>query len=393
MNKVVTMCLLIIFLIGIPLNAYSDVNSEEEPFENHEEHEETVASSFERGVVVEVIAAIDEESSDEEYSGFNIMTQVVKIKVLTGRYKGEELIIENNFSGNKAFDIIVSEGDKVILSIEETFDEAPKIYISNFVRDTYINYILIGFALLLIIIGKLKGVKSIITLAITIFVILKVMLPLFLKGYNPILVTIVCAIFIIITTFFIISGINTKSISAIIGTVGGVLIAGTIAYIIGSSANLTGLSSEEAGMLIYIPQNIEFNFQGLLFAGIIIGALGAVMDVAMSVASSMHEIREVNPEIDYLTLMKSGMNVGRDIMGTMSNTLILAYTGSSIPLLLLFMAYEFSMIEILNMDLMATEIVRSLIGSIGLILTIPITSLTTGFIVKLKKIKQVRTLP
>lgn len=390
MNKVFALCVLIIFLIGIPLNAYSDVNYEEESFENHEE---TVAGLSERGVVVEVIAVIDEESSDEEYSGFNIMTQVLKIKVLTGTYKGEEFIIENDSSGNKAFDIIVSEGDKVILGIEEIPDEAPEIYITNFVRDTYINYILIGFALLLIIIGKLKGVKSIITLTITIFVILKVMLPLFLKGYNPILVTVACAIFIIITTFFIIAGISTKSISAIVGTAGGVLIAGTIAYIIGSSANLTGLSSEEAGMLIYIPQNIEFNFQGLLFAGIIIGALGAVMDVAMSVASTMYEIREVNPEIDYLTLMKSGMNVGRDIMGTMSNTLILAYTGSSIPLLLLFMAYEASMIDILNMDLIATEIVRSLIGSIGLILTIPITSLTTGFIVKLKKIKQVRTLP
>ena len=211
------------------------------------------------------------------------------------------------------------------------------------------------------------------------------MLPLFLQEYNPIWVTVISAIFIVITTFFIIAGINTKSISAIIGTTGGVLIAGALAYTIGSAANLTGLSSEEANMLIFIPQNIEFNFRGLLFAGIIIGALGAVMDVAMSVASSMHEIREINPEIDSYNLMKSGMNVGRDIMGTMSNTLILAYTGSSIPLLLVFIAYEASMVKILNMDLIATEIVRSLVGSIGLILTIPITSFTTGFIVNLKK--------
>lgn len=382
MKKTVAIVLLLVYFITIPLAAYADEYDEEEFYEDEEVIEE---APLERGVVTEIISDIDKETLDELDGSFDILAQVVMVKVLTGKYKDQEFLIENSVSGNQTFDIIVSEGDKVLLNIQEEPGEAPIISVASFIRDTYTYYILVAFVLLLLIIGRLKGVKSVITLTITISVILFFMLPLFLKGYNPVWVTVVCAIFIIITTFFIIAGINTKSISAIIGTTGGVLAAGGLAYLIGTAAKLTGLSSHEATMLMYIPQNIEFNFQGLLFAGIIIGALGAVMDVAMSVASSMHEIREINPEIDHYSLMKSGMNVGRDIMGTMSNTLILAYTGSSIPLLLLFMAYGTSMTKILNLDLIATEIVRSLVGSIGLILTIPITSLTTGFIVKLKK--------
>ncbi len=382
MKKTIAIVLLLVYFISIPLATYADESYEEEPYEYDEEIEDILS---EKGIITEIISDVDEEALNDLDGSFNIVTQVVMVKVLTGKYKDQEFLIENNVGGNEAFQIIVSEGDNVILAIQEEPGEAPIVNVAGFVKDTYIYYILIAFVLLLLIIGRLKGVKAIITLTITVAVIILFMLPKFLEGYNPVLITIASAIFIIITTFFIIAGINTKSISAIIGTTGGVLVAGGLAYLIGSAAKLTGLSSHESTMLIYIPQNIEFNFQGLLFAGIIIGALGAVMDVAMSVASSMHEIRELNPEIDHFSLMKSGMNVGRDIMGTMSNTLILAYTGSSIPLLLLFIAYKTSMFDILNMDLIATEIVRSLVGSIGLILTIPITSLTTGFIVKLKK--------
>ena len=138
------------------------------------------------------------------------------------------------------------------------------------------------------------------------------------------------------------------------------IIAGIISYGFGNIAKLTGLSAQEAQMLMFIPQGIEFDFKGLLFAGIIIGALGAVMDVAMSISSAMDEIRSNNTSIATKDLVRSGLVVGRDIMGTMSNTLILAYTGSAIPLLLLFIAYETSIVNVLNLDLIATEVVRPL---------------------------------
>ena len=203
-----------------------------------------------------------------------------------------------------------------------------------------------------------------------------------LKGANPIPITILISIVVTILTMFIVGGINKKSIAAVVGTSGGVLVAGIIAYYIGSQVKLTGLSSEEATMLMYIPQEVNFDFRGLLFSGIILGSLGAVMDVGMSIASSMDEIHKANPNLTRKELFKSGMNVGKDVMGTMTNTLILAYTGSSIPVLLLFMAYETSIAKILNLDVIATEAIRSLAGSIGLVLTIPLTALVSSTLIK-----------
>ncbi len=126
-------------------------------------------------------------------------------------------------------------------------------------------------------------------------------------------------------------------------------------------------------MLMFIPQEINFDFRGLLFSGIILASLGAVMDVSMSISSSMFEIIKIDPTIKKSDLISAGMNVGRDIIGTMSNTLILVYVGCSLPLMLLFMAYDISFIEIINKDMIASEIVRALAGSIGLTLAIPIT--------------------
>jgi uncharacterized membrane protein len=183
---------------------------------------------------------------------------------------------------------------------------------------------------------------------------------------------------ITIITLLIISGINRKTFSTIIGTSSGILIGGVLALIFGNLSNLTGLSSEEARMLPFIPQNISFDFRGILFSGIILASLGAVMDVSMSISSSMFEIAKADPTIKKNDLISAGMNVGRDIIGTMSNTLILVYIGSSVPLILLFLAYNINFIEIINKDIIASEIIRALSGSIGLILAIPITVLISA---------------
>lgn len=340
-----------------------------------------------KGKVIEILS--DLQSTEDYESGFlEIQKQVIKVLVTTGKYKDQEFVIENHVSGNPAFDIIVQEGDYVLLEIAEFENEPPQIYVSNFVRDRYLAILLAVFFGLLIIIGKMKGIKSVISLTITATVILKLMLPLILKGFSPIWVAVLAATIITSITFIIIGGINIKSFSAIIGTIGGVVIAGILAYIVGSLVKLTGLSSEEASMLMYIPQQINFDFRGLLFAGIIIGTLGAVMDIGMSIASAMYEMKMLNPEISPKQLIVSGLNIGKDVMGTMSNTLILAYTGSAIPLLLLFMAYDTSFVKIINLDLIATEVVRALVGSIGLIIAIPITALSTGIILKFSNSKK-----
>ncbi|WP_432664569.1 YibE/F family protein [Wukongibacter baidiensis] len=345
-------------------------------FCSYGEGEDEIPSLYERAVILETFDGGDVSNDNIE------SIQYVELKVTTGKYKGEVFNIENTLSGHPVYDIPVKPGDKVLVLIEEYEDGSLVVNIADYIRDFYI-YILAGvFALSLLVIGKSKGLKTIITLVFTMFMIFKVLLPLMLRGYNPVAITILISVVITVLTILLISGITKKSFAAILGTVSGVLIAGFLAFVIGTKVRLTGMTSEEAVMLLYIPQNIKFNFKELLFSGILLGALGAVMDVCMSIASSIEEVNRANTDLTMKELFLSGMNVGKDIMGTMSNTLILAYTGSAVPLLLLFMAYETSILRIINLDIIATEVVRSLAGSIGLILSIPITAILAAVLIK-----------
>lgn len=345
-----------------------------------EEFEE-VTHLTENAKVIEIIEI--EEIGEEHFDG---QIQHVKVEILSGKHKGEIFHVENGLSDNVAYNILVKKGDKVLVVIEEeTLNGEIEVFISDYSRGDYLLYLTLIFIALILFIGKSKGIRAIISLSLTIGSIIYILLPLILKGVNPVPISIGISIGVTIITIFLVGGINSKSISAIIGTSIGVVIAGIISYIIGSKINLTGLSAEEATMLMYIPQEISFNFRNLLFSGIILGALGAVMDVGMSISSAIDEIYKANKELTTKELFNSGMNVGKDIMGTMTNTLILAYAGTSIPLLLLFMAYETSIVKIINMDIIATEIVRSLSGSIGLILTIPITAIIASTLIKKNK--------
>lgn len=383
---------LIMLCLIVPSIAFAEINLDNNPVEDNlvdDNLNESVEFLSAKAKVLEIVSDTQAEGDDELSTDLSLRTQVIKLKVLDGKFKGKEFTVNHALSGNFAYDIVLEKGDEVVLNIQENGTDSPGVYITDFVRDKYLFALVIIFIALLIIVGGLKGVKSVITLIITGVVIMYGMLPLILKGYSPLIVTVIAAIFIALMTFFIVGGINSKSISALIGTTGGVLTAGILAYIVGSLVKLTGLSSEEAGMLLHIPQGIVFDFRSLLFSGIIIGTLGAVMDVTMSIASAMYELKDLSPDIDHKSLIKSGLNIGKDIMGTMSNTLILAYTGSSVPLLLVFMSYSTSLSKILNLDLIATEVVRALVGSIGLVIAIPITALATGLILK-SQIKKVQ---
>lgn len=332
-----------------------------------------------RGEVVEIVAYMTAEDLGADTGSMVQERQVVKVRVLEGDYEGKEYLVENNLGDNEYYNIRVREGQEIILMLDKTSD-TMQVHISSYVRDKYEMYIIGLFLILLILIGRVKGIKSIVTLGATILVILKFMLPLIITGTSPILVSVIASIIITIFTLFVVSGVNEKSMSAIIGTLAGVLLSATIAYTVGKMASLTGLNSEESAMLLYLPGDIDLNLQGILFAGIVIGTLGAVMDVSMSISSSMHEIKSVKPDITIKKLIGSGMNVGRDIMGTMTNTLILAYTGASLPIMMIFTAYDSTMTDILNLDVIATEIIRAITGSIGIVLTIPITAVIAGIL-------------
>ncbi|MEG6513705.1 YibE/F family protein [Desulforamulus ruminis] len=306
--------------------------------------------------------------------------QLVTVKVLSGTFAGEEIKLSHVIPDQPGLGVVVKPGDEVVLSIQVEGNTITSAFVSDHARDKKLYYLAGLFAVLMVLIGRMKGLKSVFSLILTGVGIFYVLLPMLFKGHSPILATVLLATVMTTITMVLVHGLNYKTLAGIIGTTCGVVVAGLLALLIGKAAYLTGFSSEEMQMLLYIPQKIAFDYQGLLFAGMIIGALGAVMDVSISIASAIEEIKRVNPLLGTKDLFRSGMNVGGDIMGTMANTLILAYTGGAIPLILIFMAYEMPYLKMINLDLIATEIVRALTGSIGLIMAIPITSMVAGLL-------------
>ncbi|MBU0573772.1 MAG: YibE/F family protein [Candidatus Margulisbacteria bacterium] len=320
------------------------------------------------------------------------MTQFVELKMLSGKFKGNIVEAEHMTSSMMGDQMVVKPGDKVLVfvdddpSLAESPDGKPMFYIADYYRISPLIWLAVFYALLLLAIGGVKGFKSLISLVLTIGLLFIVLFPLTLKGWNPLLVSVVLAGVVSFLVFWIIGGRTIKSTSAAIGTLAGVAIAGMLALLAGNLMHLTGMSSEESRILLY-SMNLNIDYRGLLFGSILIGALGAVMDIGMSIASAVEEVHRIHPEKTFKNLFDSGMNIGRDVMGTMSNTLILAYTGSSLPLLLLLVANQTSFDKIFNMELIAAEVVRALAGSIGLVLCIPITAFVSAYLNNRKLIK------
>ncbi|MBD3360260.1 YibE/F family protein, partial [Candidatus Peregrinibacteria bacterium] len=228
------------------------------------------------------------------------------------------------------------------------------------------------FLFLILIVGKKAGIKAILSLGGSVALIFFVLLPMIKNGWSPVPITVLGTAVIILFTHLLITGVGKKSWAAMGGTLGGVISAVLLIYLIGYFSNLTGLGTEDSRILaINYP---DFNFRGLLFSGIILGALGAVMDTAISISSGLSEIKEHKTNISRKRLFKSGMNIGRDIMGSMLNTLIFAYIGASLVSIILYYLLKTSVIELLNYGFIAEEIARSLVGSMGLLLTIPLTA-------------------
>ena len=199
------------------------------------------------------------------------------------------------------------------------------------------------------------------------------------------IMSIITSAIIIISTLIIIGGFNKKVLTAAIGTLGGVIIAGIFSVIFGYLTKLSG-GCEDAVQLSINASSINFNFRELLFAGIIISALGACMDVGMSIASSLDEIKSKTPGITGKELFKSGMNIGKDVIGTMCNTLILAYVGGALTLLILFIVCEFEFVQIINKETILEEIISAIAGSTGVLYTVPITAFVYSILNKDKTI-------
>ena len=304
--------------------------------------------------------------------------QEVTVEITEGDYIGEEYTTDYILSYDIEGKILAHElevGDKVTVQIIEDEQGNTTATVLDVVRHEKIIILFVLFLASVLVIGGKKGLKAIFGLLFTILIIYFVMIKGIFKGSDAIKNAIFSSIIIIVGTFILIGDkIDKKIMTAAIGTFGGVLSAGIIAAIFNNLAKLTG-AGEDAIQLSINMTTITFNFRDLLFAGIIVSALGACMDVGMSIASSLDEIKMKNPDITWQELWKSGMNIGRDVIGTMTNTLILAYVGGSLTLILLFMASNMSLLEKLNKETIAEQVISALAGSMGVVFTVPITAI------------------
>ena len=330
-----------------------------------------------------IVESITYEDAEGLNQGEETTKQVVTVKVLTGNFKGTERMIDNMLTGNPAYDINLSKGDKVVLHVEPVSDTVSTpddvdFFIADIKRDNQI-YIFTGiFFVMLLLTGKKKGLTSIISIISTIALVFFMLMPMILAGFCPIASAVLTGILSTLITIYLVGGFNSKSSSAIIGTAISLIFAGGISMLAIYFAHLTGFAGEEP-MFLYTARP-DLSFTGILSASMIIGALGALMDTAVSIASTINEIYETDKSLTIKQLFKSGMNVGRDIIGTMSNTLILVYLGSSLPLVLL--SSNIDMNKFFNLNQVATEILSALTGSIAILVCVPVTALIAAYLIK-----------
>lgn len=332
-------------------------------------------TSYEKAVVLDII------NDNIQEDGTRVGNQNVKLKLLSGDLKGKE-IEATSFSGY-LYGADCTKGLKVIVSLSISGEKIVASVYSYNREGIILGFIGVFFFLIWIIGGK-KGLNSIIGLVFTFICIIYLFIPMLFKGMSPFIAAIINISLITVVSLYLIGGRTKKTLSAIIGTITGVIIAGIFAAAFGYFAKISGYNVSEIEELVYISNLSNLNIGGLLFAGVLIASLGAVMDVAMSVASTITEIYEQNPKINTLNLFKSGINVGRDMMGTMSNTLILAFTGGSINTIIFIYAYSMKYNQIMNMYSVGIEIMQGISGSIGIILTVPLVSIVTAVLLTKK---------
>ena len=338
--------------------------------------EDETASDTSRMVYASAeVTAVLADNAQEDYQnaeGRRVGDQELEIRILSGDHKDEIMTVTNYMSA--LFNVDVDQGDRIIVRIMT--DEEGSYYASVFNYDRGIVlgvFLLIFFALLAVLGGK-KGVGALAGLLLTLGCIWFILIPCLIRGVPAVPVTIGVSAVAAAAGLIFLNGYSKKTLCAVCGCVGGVLAAGIAAAAVGTLSPMNGFNMQEAENLILYGADKGLKISGLLVCGVLISALGAVMDVALGIASSVWEMREQNPDASAGSLFRSGMQIGKDAMGTMANTLILAFAGSSLNMLILVQTYDIPFLQLINTDSIALEVVQSVAGSFGILLTVPLVA-------------------
>lgn len=310
--------------------------------------------------------------------------KIIRIIKETDKYQQLEIVvndktikIENGKKQEAAFKPY-KVNDRVILKQAQT-PEGNRFFISDYVRSDPLIILFILFVLTVVIVARKKGIASLLAMLISFTVIFGYILPNLASGQNPVNVALIGSLVIVPITFLMSHGFNRKAFVAIVATFIALTITGVLAILFVELTRLTGLSSDEAAFL-HLAGKGTLEMRGLLLAGVIIGVLGVLDDVTVSQSAIVFQLKKINPNLGFKELVKKTMEIGHDHISSMVNTLVLVYTGASLPLLLLFINNPQPITQVINYELIAEEIVRTLVASIGLVISVPITTLLAAYV-------------
>ena len=388
MKKISSVCLIFLLMISMIVTSFAtESNTINNAVTENQETEvqdsgETIIDTI--GKIVEVRGV-----KEVETGGVKDLVQDITVEITEGEYVGEEFettyMLSLDMHG-QVFAYELEVGDKVIVQLIEDADGNVTPIVQDVARFNYIILIFILFLFCIGIIGGKKGIKAIISLVFTIVCIYFILIKGIYKGNNAIIYSFLTAFIVVSISFIILNGFNRKTLTALVVSFGGFVISGILALIFNNMSKLSG-AGEDIMQLTANLSTINYNFRDILFSGIIISTIGICMHVSISIVSALDEIKMKTPEITWKELFKDGMKVGKEIIGTTSNTLLLAYIGSLLTLILLFMSTtDSNLIRIINKENVAEQLISALSASIGVVLTIPITAISYAILNKDKVI-------
>lgn len=323
------------------------------------------------------------DNSDAIVQGISkVGYQHLTVEVLTGKHKGKILEINNLLSGSIEYDEFYIEKDKVLMAVLENDGSLNGKVLSLFRMDKIAGLAFI-FVALLIIYARKVGIKSLLSFVGSIIIIWEYLIPSLRKGENIFIITVFTLILLSALIIFLVAGLTRKGFSAFLGTMSGLFVTAALTFLFGDTFRIDGMNQPLAQSVMF-SSFMSINILDIFYAAIVIGASGAAMDIAMDMTATIAELKIHNPDISRKALIKSGFNVGRSVIGTMTTTLLLAYSGGFLTLMILFMERNTTILQILNMKMVTSEIIKIIIGSIGLVVVAPITTYIASFIYSLE---------
>ena len=327
---------------------------------------------YENAVVEQILT--DSTEADPVSEGHFRGNQNLIVRVKTGRYAGQQMMADNTVG--PIYGCPMAVGDGVTVGLSTYSDGTVRCYIYEYDRSMGLALVLGAFLLVTVLVGGKVGLKSLLSLGLTVAALIFILLPLLLRGWPTIGTTFLVSVLVTAATFVILGGVDKKTVCACLGTLAGIALATVFGLMAQNLLRIDGYRQEYAEALLQLRQTEEsaIGITGLITAGVIVSALGAVMDVAMSISSALQELTRVNPDLTSRDLFRSGMNIGRDMVGTMTNTLILAILGSGLTLVVYIYSLGLQPWQLLSSSYMSLEAISGIASSIGVMLAVPLTA-------------------